>query len=869
VTLQQHAERTEKEYGLRAIDIHKWLDGYFDAQAFDLFLKGIHNPNFDPYDHRKHRHCREALDEAYEEFEGKYTKNQIRKVFEMHVMDDYNGYIPCRNDFESGAFKEKYHEQDISDEKILTPLELREYFRWKHTKREESNEEKLPLNFIMRIIIPTILTLIMFILSIFVIIVPIFRSVMMQNKRDMIKELVNTAASSVSYYIQEEQSGRMSQEEAKQSAFGEVRKMRYGIAGKDYFFITDMHPRMLMHPYRSELEGRDLTYYIDTEDTSGKYLFVEFVELVEKSNEGYLYYYWQWMDESERQGLKLSYVQGIEEWGWIIGTGIYINDVEEEIGELTVRLLFIFGIISAIIFAVLLSIIYYSRKIEQSRLYYQKGLREAKDRYRALAEASTEGYVLEVEGENVYLNGAIQRMLGYSESELLEKPLWNFLDETFNENTAVKHHLQELYNLNAMPSEFEARFITKSGELLNVNLTTSNLFFSHKNGHLIKIKPIRTNREIFYTGMIRSAGSTFVKNSENGTNQNYTEAIHEIIIELVGSTEEYQIIKALNRLPKVILRMITTGVDVQILRDSVSTVYTRAFLKAVEMAQQKVGESPGPFAMISLGSNARGEMTLFSDQDNALIFESKYEDQERYRAYFIQLAGIVNGILERAGYHLCPGGIIASNPECCLSLTEWKESFAKWFKTGTVESIFKINVFLDIAHIYGEKWLTDKLQQCINQEAQNYKNFFPLYAQNALLYNVPLTVLGDIRTETKGDKKIINIKECLKPIEIALRLYALHNSITEPSTIARLDVLTARKVLQKQSYKNTLDDFNYLWNLRFHNQLVLHADLSSINDDLDIELLSEKDKEKLKNTLGNIKALQNRISIDFMGMMKF
>ena len=120
----------------------------------------------------------------------------------------------------------------------------------------------------------------------------------------------------------------MDRDTAQAEAAAEISELRYGDNHKDYFWITDMTPVMVMHPYRPTLAGTDLRHYTDTEDKSGKRLFVEFVEWVRENGDGYLEYEWQWKDDPARSALKLSYVCGIPEWDWIIGTGVYIHDVE-------------------------------------------------------------------------------------------------------------------------------------------------------------------------------------------------------------------------------------------------------------------------------------------------------------------------------------------------------------------------------------------------------------------------------------------------------------------------------------------------------------------------------------------------------------
>ena len=113
-------------------------------------------------------------------------------------------------------------------------------------------------------------------------------------------------------------------ERRQESAAALVRALRYGSDNKDYFWINDTHPKMVMHPYKPELDGQDLSL---TEDPNGKKLFVEFVNVCRKNGEGFVDYHWPRYGAARPQP-KLSYVKLFERWGWIIGTGLYIDDIE-------------------------------------------------------------------------------------------------------------------------------------------------------------------------------------------------------------------------------------------------------------------------------------------------------------------------------------------------------------------------------------------------------------------------------------------------------------------------------------------------------------------------------------------------------------
>lgn len=188
----------------------------------------------------------------------------------------------------------------------------------------------------------------------------------------MIQELARSAWSVLESYEAQISAKLMDRTEAEAHAISRLRMMRYGSEGKDYFWINDLHPYMVMHPYRTDLVGLDLS---DIRDARGKYLFKEFVRIASREKEGYVDYYWQWKDDAERISKKLSYVKLFEPWGWIVGTGVYIDDIDIEIKHIRGHLIQIGGSV----FLVLLVLAGYIMKrgldIEKERVRLEENLR--------------------------------------------------------------------------------------------------------------------------------------------------------------------------------------------------------------------------------------------------------------------------------------------------------------------------------------------------------------------------------------------------------------------------------------------------------------------------------------------------------------
>jgi methyl-accepting chemotaxis protein len=148
-----------------------------------------------------------------------------------------------------------------------------------------------------------------------------FREELMALKKEYLKSQVQTAMSILETV---EKDAKLSPEVRQKQVFALIESLRYGPEGKDYFWINDLHPRMVMHPYKPEMNGQDLT---ENKDPNGKRLFVEFANVGKASGEGFVDYLWPKYGADKPQP-KLSFVKLFKAWGWIVGTGLYIDDID-------------------------------------------------------------------------------------------------------------------------------------------------------------------------------------------------------------------------------------------------------------------------------------------------------------------------------------------------------------------------------------------------------------------------------------------------------------------------------------------------------------------------------------------------------------
>lgn len=343
--------------------------------------------------------------------------------------------------------------------------------------------EKHWYNFFLKIVLPSLVAIILFISLLFFVIKPKFEEALLNKKREMIKELVNSASSILEKYHTDEIEGLISREEAQRTAISRIQYLRYGKDNKDYFWITDLSPVMIMHPYVPELNGKDLSNYTDP---TGKKLFVESVELVKANKHGYIQYMWQFKDDSEHILPKISYVKLFEPWNWVIGTGVYIDDVKNEIDALTGRLINISLIITVFIFFILIFIAIQSYRIEKQRQKAEENLKISYEKYRSLVQASTEALVMIKDFKIIYANELFSKMVGNDNIYNLE--IDNFI-------VIPKHIYYQLLQQNDNITPFETQIIGSVDCALDVLINISKANFYNQTVYIFTIKDVSIYNE--------------------------------------------------------------------------------------------------------------------------------------------------------------------------------------------------------------------------------------------------------------------------------------------------------------------------------------------------------------------------------------
>ena len=683
---------------------------------------------------------------------------------------------------------------------------------------------------VLRTVLPALLAIGLFSGVVFFSFLPSLSRAVMDQKRLMIRELTDASWNILARFEAEESAGRLTRNQAQAEAIAQVRSLHYGQEGKDYFWINDMQPRMIVHPYRPDLEGTDLS---DFADPHGQLIFVSMADVVARDGAGYVNYMWQWKDDPQRIVPKLSYVKGFEPWGWIIGTGVYIDDVDAEVAATTSRLtlaaLFILGIVSLLLVFLLRA----SFQSERGRLRAARALRSSEEKYRSVVESAGESIFMSVGQEGLFANASMLQLVGYDRKEFARLDVADLVRPTAAEQDSGRRHWQAVMDGLRAPTRYEAELHHRDGQTVRVMLSLSRVQVHGQTGFMAVASRLAKPREL----------------------------------DLATVQDTDDLAAANRRLDTMAGLMMSHGADVSQVVRMLSTNADTAVRKSVELAVAELGAPPTPFEIMLMGSLGRAEVSLVADQDHAIVYPDVDTDAESVQAYFLRLGGRISEILDTAGYPYCPGGIMSGEPACCQSLSGWRRTFSTWIHTLEADDLLRSKIFFDFRGVLGEDRLTGALREHLRTEIPREPRFLHLLARSVLQYEPPLNSFGSFVLEDSDNQQAtFDIKGVLAQVVDLARLRGLQHGIDATGTHDRLQALSSAGLMHADTAGSLSDTFAFLMDLRLHHQarrILTHLDA---DNRIAPDALDEAQRKQLKSVFAHLKTVQQALDHEFKGV---
>lgn len=269
---------------------------------------------------------------------------------------------------------------------------------------------------------------------------------------------------------------------------------------------------------------------------------------------------------------------------------------------------------------------------------------------------------------------------------------------------------------------------------------------------------------------------------------------------------------------------------------------------------------------IALGSEGRQEQTFVSDQDNGLIFEDSV-DPDTARARLLPLAQRVNQTLADCGFPACPGGIMAGNAQCCLSLREWRERFDLWVSEGDPQALLNATIFFDLRGLAGDMALAHALSAWTARLAADNHRFLYQMADNALRRRPPLGLLHRFLPEKTGPHAgLIDLKHNAAAIYVdAARVFGLACGAGVSNTVTRLRLAARCGMLDPGEAADWERCFDFIGMLRLRLQQHNYLRGEPMQNHVQPDALDAAERRALLHALRQAGAMQQRLSQVFLG----
>ena len=287
-----------------------------------------------------------------------------------------------------------------------------------------------------------------------------------------------------------------------------------------------------------------------------------------------------------------------------------------------------------------------------------------------------------------------------------------------------------------------------------------------------------------------------------------------------------------------------------------------AELAMMDCEDEGIPIDPSTFCYYTMGSAARGEQLMMTDQDHGILFQEGLDQKD-----FLTLGRKISTMMDEIGYDLCPGNMMASNPEWCQSITSMQNKILQWIHEPGPEEVLQTATFFDFKPLYGNMDAGQSLKSFIRHQLQQRSDYIRQLAKNASLQAPPLSFFRKFVIEKSGEyKDAFDIKlRAISPLTDMVRALALHQGYLDSSnTVDRLRYLKAVDTGNAMLFEEAQEAMIYFVTLKLKNAL------NNKNDGryIPVESLSKLEKIKLRAFFQPARKLMDMIERKFsLGFM--
>lgn len=306
---------------------------------------------------------------------------------------------------------------------------------------------------------------------------------------------------------------------------------------------------------------------------------------------------------------------------------------------------------------------------------------------------------------------------------------------------------------------------------------------------------------------------------------------------------------------------------IRLLSETHLLIQRRAIELTLEwMLEKGHGSPPADYAVLIMGSGGRREMLLNPDQDNGIIIaDPSDDDQESVAEWFERFCKRITRNLDRVGYALCPGDIMASNPMYRKTLSQWKKQISHITRKPTSKGARWANVLFDFDTLYGNDALAAEVRRHILGCLEKSPRLLKMMAEHDAEGKPAIGFFNQLVTTTKDESgEWIDIKRNgLRIIADAARIFALQNGVAARNTSDRLNALVRLGKLSDDFADSVQEAYEALLDLLLSHQIAQAKSAKPLNKLIAPDKLSRQSRSTLRVAMRAVKRLQEKLQDEY------
>lgn len=334
---------------------------------------------------------------------------------------------------------------------------------------------------------------------------------------------------------------------------------------------------------------------------------------------------------------------------------------------------------------------------------------------------------------------------------------------------------------------------------------------------------------------------------------------------IARAPDQDAVVESALRVSELAVEFVRRGTAPQDIGRVVTATADAATRRLIGLAEAQLGPAPSPYCWVGLGSQARGELGVASDQDNALVLADGASSTPGASDYFARLADLVCQGLDRAGFRLCPGEVMASNPAWRRSTSAWIRAVADWVGAPEPDALLHSQVFFDMRAVHGDPALLAPVQRAFLERARGNPRFLAHLARIACEWQPPLGFFRGLVVARRGEyRNTLDIKAGgIAPVVQIARLHALAAGVEAVATLDRLDAAAAAGVIGRADAENLAEAFRFLRGLAYRHHARQISEGVAQDNNVDPSSLSNRDRHRLRASFRIIAGAQDAVALRY------